>query len=167
MIHLLQFRVSDYPRLISWIDSPELLLQFAGPAFTYPLTAEQLECSCQDINRHCYKAVFAETTKVVGHGEIYLKGTTAWLGRILIGEKALQHQGLGQQLVRALLTLCFDKFGCDLVKLNVFEKNTAAIRCYQACGFTINPEGAFERPYGNTVWKGVQMHVTRQDLPSS
>ncbi|MGA8943289.1 MAG: hypothetical protein WB502_11350 [Thermoactinomyces sp.] len=41
MVKLLPFTEQDIERLINWIDSPDLLLQWAGPAFTYPLDKER------------------------------------------------------------------------------------------------------------------------------
>ena len=37
------FDRTDFPRLISWIESPDFLYQWAGPFFTYPLEDAQLD----------------------------------------------------------------------------------------------------------------------------
>jgi hypothetical protein len=42
MIQLEKFTKDDFDRFISWIDSEEELIQFAGPLFTYPLSHQQL-----------------------------------------------------------------------------------------------------------------------------
>jgi hypothetical protein len=35
MIELQKFTKRDYKRLISWVDTAETLMQFAGPKFTF------------------------------------------------------------------------------------------------------------------------------------
>ncbi len=57
MIALQKFDKTGYERLIRWIDSEDTLMQFAGPAFTFPLTNEQLEKSLKDKNRFAFKVV--------------------------------------------------------------------------------------------------------------
>ena len=43
MITLRPFARSDFDRLIGWVTSPQFLLQWAGPLFTYPLDAAQFD----------------------------------------------------------------------------------------------------------------------------
>ena len=43
MIALRPFARADFARLIAWIPSAEFLLQWAGPAFTFPLDTAQLD----------------------------------------------------------------------------------------------------------------------------
>lgn len=71
MIKLEPFTRTDFNRLISWIDSEEFLIQFAGPIFTFPLTTEQLELYITDKNRFPFKVIKPETGVVIGHSEIY------------------------------------------------------------------------------------------------
>jgi hypothetical protein len=49
MIELQNFGEEDFDRLISWIKDEDEMIQFAGPAFTYPLTREQLLKYASDI----------------------------------------------------------------------------------------------------------------------
>jgi RimJ/RimL family protein N-acetyltransferase len=161
MVSLKPFQKSDYSRLISWVDSAETLLQFAGPAFSFPLTAEQLNDYCSDTARRCFKVLLTDTGQVVGHCEVYFCEKTGWLGRVLIGDTSHRGQGLGRHIVDALLRICFERFECAVVKLNVFYQNKRAIRCYKRCGFTTNPDGAFQRHFGEQLWTGRQMIVSK------
>lgn len=164
MIVLQPFQRNDYARLINWVDDAESLMQFAGPAFTFPLTPAQLDASLADENRHVFKAVDATTNTTVGHAELYLGPHSAFLGRILIGEKEQRGKGLGELIVRELLTLAFLKFKQPKAELNVFVWNTPAIRCYEKLGFVINPTKAFERTLNGKTWKGVNMQLQRQSF---
>ncbi len=51
MVELQYFERSDFQQLINWIDSPEFLLQWGGPNFSFPLTEEQLENYLIDANK--------------------------------------------------------------------------------------------------------------------
>lgn len=66
MIRLEHFGRQDFDSLISWIDSPELLMQWAGTDFKYPLNEEQLNqyikgANEEDSNVYIYKVVSDET----------------------------------------------------------------------------------------------------------
>jgi hypothetical protein len=43
MISLKNFKPDDFDLMISWMDYKELLIQIAGPYFSYPLTHAQLQ----------------------------------------------------------------------------------------------------------------------------
>ena len=100
MIRLEIFEKHDFTRLISWVDSEKLMLQFAGPIFTFPITIEQLDLYIADKNRYPFKAILSETGEVIGHGEAYNSDNmTAKLCRILLGENKYRGKGLGKEIV--------------------------------------------------------------------
>jgi hypothetical protein len=102
MIRLEKFGRDNYGDLISWVDSEETLMQFAGPAFNFPLTPEQLDISLRDKNRIAFRIDSNETNLSLGHSEIYLSEDSAKIGRILIGDVTQRGKGLGQQIVKLL-----------------------------------------------------------------
>ena len=57
MIKLEPFTKIDFNRIISWIESEEDLIQFAGPAFIFPLTEDQLYKYLENQNTNAYKIV--------------------------------------------------------------------------------------------------------------
>jgi RimJ/RimL family protein N-acetyltransferase len=162
MIRLQKFTKSDYDRLILWIDSKETLMQFAGPGFTFPLTSEQLEESLIDKNRYAFTIIDADSGNYIGHSEIFLTGTSASLGRILIGDYQLRGKGLGKEIVLQLLEYSFNTLGQRQVELNVFDWNIGAIRCYEKVGFTINPYKKLERKINGETWIALNMALDKQ-----
>jgi RimJ/RimL family protein N-acetyltransferase len=162
MIRLKKFCQNDYACLISWIDSAETLMQFGGPFFTFPLTAEQLDISLGDPNRISFSVVNTENSLSIGHCEIYLSGGSAKIGRILIGEKEQRGKGLGQQIVGMLLEYIFSTLQQTKVELNVFDWNTSAIKCYEKVGFTINPGKRLERKMKGETWIAINMVIDRE-----
>lgn len=128
----------DYGHLISWIDSPETLMQFAGPVLQYPLTAEQLDELLREENRLCFSVFDIISGECIGHAEIFVKQDAALLCRIIIGNKELRGAGLGQQVVNELLKVAFNTLDKPIAELNVYDWNLGAIRCYEKEGFTFN-----------------------------
>jgi len=158
-IRLEQFGRENYADLVAWVESEEALMQFAGPLLRIPLTAEQLDVSLRDKNRIAFRVVDNETGQGIGHAEIYLSENSAKLGRILIGDQQHRGKGLGQQIVRLLLDFSFTNFDIQMVELNVFDWNTAAIKCYEKVGFTINPGKTIERKLNDKTWIAINMTI--------
>ncbi len=162
MIELKPFEKTDFERLISWVDSKELLIQFAGFVFKYPLTKEQLASYVSDERRHAFKVVNPETNETIGHAEIYLiEPKVALLCRILIGNKEYRGKGLGQQIVRQLIAFSFEKLGVEMAELNVFDWNTSAIKCYEKAGFKINPDKIRTAEVNGVVWTAINMMLQK------
>ena len=160
-VRLGKFGREDYAMLISWVESEEALLQFAGPLFTFPLTPQQLDVSLSDKNRTAFTVIDNETNLPIGHAETYLMENSVKIGRILIGNEAYRNKGLGRQIVELLLAFSFANYDRTTVELNVFDWNTAAIKCYERAGFTINPGKKVERKIKNETWTALNMTISK------
>ncbi|MFL5742601.1 MAG: GNAT family N-acetyltransferase [Flavisolibacter sp.] len=161
MIRLEKCDQSCYDTLISWVDSAEALMQFAGPAFTFPLTKEQLEKSLSDNKRFAFKVVDVGTALPIGQAEIYLSEKSAYLGSILIGNKRLRGKGVGKGIVSQLLAYAFDVLAQTKVELNVFDWNTGAIKCYEKVGLCINPSKRATRKVSGQTWTAINMFIDK------
>jgi len=137
-------------------------MQFAGPAFTFPLNNEQLDKSLSDPNRFAFKAVDLHDMTTVGHGEIYLGLEYANLGRIIIGDPQKKGHGLGYEIVSHLLDYAFDTLGQVKAELNVFDWNLGAIKCYEKAGFSINPHKKAERTVNGQTWIALTMTIDKR-----
>ena len=139
MIRLEKFTENDFEQFISWMDTEKFMYQFGGASFAFPLTVAQLKDYIADKSHRIYRVVDATTERVIGHASIShynVKNKSARLCRILIAKED-RSKGYGQQLIEALLKICFDELALHRVDLGVFEFNKAAIQCYQSCGFRI------------------------------
>ena len=163
MIRIEKFNQFNSEILISWIDTAETLMQFAGPSFFFPLTKDQLEKSLSDKNRYAFQAIELNTQTMIGYGEIYLKKQSAHLGRIIIGEKKERGKGYGQNIVKFLLDYAFKNLNRSKVELNVFEWNTVAINCYKKMGFIFNPENNSIRTVNGKTWVALNMVLEIKD----
>jgi len=161
MIQLEKFDKEFYADLISWVDSEETLMQFAGPAFNFPLTNEQLDKSLSDKNRYAFRVVDTSTNLSIGHSEIYLTNNSAYFGRILIGDKKQRGKGIGQQILNLLLDFTFSNLERTKVELNVFDWNITAIKCYEKVGFVINQDKKLERKINHEIWTAINMTINK------
>ena len=160
MIKLESFTEADIDQLIDWIPSAESLAQWTGPAFHYPLDRGQLIHHLDNAERESptcliFKAVNTQTGQTIGHGELIRIdpiNLSATIARILVGPRKLRGQGIGTHIVRELILIAFEDLSLHRVTLNVFDFNTAAIRCYQKAGFV--PEGCLRQG----VYSGGQYH---------
>ncbi|HSW46409.1 MAG TPA: GNAT family protein [Phycisphaerae bacterium] len=141
-IQLARFARADFGRVIQWIGSPEALHEWAGYRFKYPLTEQQLEAHLEEAERdysqrQIFRAIDADTRLVIGHVELthiwpYLSGRVA---RLLVGSSSLRDQGVGSEVLRALLKHGFETFHFDHIDAGVVIDYTATIRCHEQCGF--------------------------------
>lgn len=162
MIRLDKFEAGDYETLISWVDSAKTLMQFAGPAFTFPLTRDQIASSLNELGRYSFKATEIQSGKMIGYGEIYLKKRNAHLGRIIIGEKEYTDKGYGHALVTRLVEYAFEKLNQSEIELNVFDWNVAAIKCYSKAGFIFDHYKKSERRINGKTWIVLNMVLQKK-----
>lgn len=159
MIRLETFHREDYDRLISWVDTAETLLQFAGPALHFPLTAAQLDANLADPARTAFRVVMDKT--MIGYAELYETAAAVFLGRILIGSSEHRGKGAGLQIVQQLLDHLFSHTDKAQAALNVYDWNTAAIRCYEQAGFRTDPDKKTESSVNGQTWTAIRMTIGR------
>ncbi|PWN58517.1 GNAT family N-acetyltransferase [Chryseobacterium viscerum] len=158
MITLLPFTMEDVPLLISKITDERMLLQFAGPAYHFPLTEQQLETDLSDKNRTLFK-ITDQTGNTMGHAQIFLKEKTFLLGRILIWDENNRGKGYGKKVMQELLKYGFSHFDKETAELNVYDWNTGAIECYRKVGFAFDPDVKSEAKIDQETWISLNMKI--------
>ena len=160
MLQLERFTEGDFALLISWVNSAEALMQFAGPGFSFPLTIEQLASNLGEEKRNCYKVVVSPQRTAIGYCEIVVPDQqTAVLCRILIGEPMNRGKGLGFEIVRQLLRIVFYDLRRTRAELFVFDWNTPAVRCYEKSGFVTGPAKNKTREIAGEKWTALNMSI--------
>ncbi len=142
MIRLQPFTPADFDALIEEIPDARFLMQWAGPQYVFPLTADQLtETLSKTVGKvptFCaFKAVRRSPLATVGHIQlINIDKCTARcvLGRVLIF-KAYRGCGFGRAMVAAAVREAFETLGMNEIELNVFDFNIPALNLYQQLGF--------------------------------
>jgi RimJ/RimL family protein N-acetyltransferase len=146
MIQLAYFEASDFDKLIEWINTEDLLLQWSGGMFNFPLTTDSMEWYLKDVNdmetstAFVYKVIDTDTNKVVGHislGGMSKKNKYARITRVLIGDAESRGKGYCKQMIQAILKIGFEDMGLHRIELGVYDFNKAAIKCYENAGMKI------------------------------
>ena len=170
-IDLRPFERQDFSRLMNWVKSPEFLLQWAGPIFSFPLDEPQLKSYWEKSQgdrptRRIAKGIDLATDEVVGHielDEIDLRNRSARLCRVLVGDPAFRRKGIGVQMARKLLDVGFQQLGLHRIDLVVFDFNEAAIACYERIGFVKEGRLRESRRMGSEYWSLYQMSILEQE----
>lgn len=171
MVELQPFTEADWPTLIGWIDSPEFMMQWGGPAFSYPLDAAQLEpllraAAAKEPEVLLFKAVDSEDRQTVGHIQLLAidrANRSARIGRVLVGPPHLRGRGIGTQMIRALLHIAFARLGLHRIDLYVFDFNYGAIACYEKSGFRRKGVLRDARKVGDAYWSLVEMSILEEE----
>ena len=141
MIQLVPFQQSNFEQLIRMVPDEELLVQFAGSIFSFPLTSQQLDFYLSDPDRIAFAVFTLSENRYIGHAELYKSEHNHYkICRVLIGTPGDRGKGFGSALIDVLCRYAFNNLQAEEVELNVFDWNDAAIHCYQKNGFSFRPE---------------------------
>ncbi|SHI82211.1 Protein N-acetyltransferase, RimJ/RimL family [Clostridium amylolyticum] len=146
IIKLQYLEKEDLKKIVQWNanKSADYLLQWAGPAYTYPLTLKQVEEHYfDDIKRKnsnilAYKIQLIDTNEIVGTielREIDKKNKVGRICRFLIGEENVRGNGIGTLALKEILRIGFTELNFEKITLGVFDFNLGAIKCYENAGF--------------------------------
>jgi len=161
MIELKDFTKEDFDIFKSWITNEDQLFQFAGPIFTFPVTTEQLHAYIEMADKRPMKVILSETNEIIGHCELNFENGHNRLSRILVANKELRGLKIGEKIVREMVNICFEDKDVKEVDLNVFDWNTAAIKCYENVGFTINNNNTDQLEVNGKIWTRLNMVLKR------
>jgi RimJ/RimL family protein N-acetyltransferase len=171
MIELQFFEKEDFQQLLSWIDSQEFLVQWAGTSMDFPLDEQQLEhylsmSNSDSADNLAYKVILVESGEAIGHislGTINRKNGTARMCRVLIGDKSLQGKGIGRLMVLALLKIAFEQLNLHKVSLAVYDFNEAAVNLYKKIGFKTEGFIREASKVGNDHWSYFEMSMLNRE----
>ena len=172
MIRLAYFEKTDFEQLINWISNEELMMNWSGAMFSFPLTHASLSWYLSDVNdienssAFIYKAIDTETNEVVGHislGGVSKKNKSARISRVLVGETANKGKGYCKQMVQAILKIGFEDLKLHRIELGVYDFNTAAISCYKKAGLTIEGTTRDCVLFKDKWWSLVEMSILEEE----
>ena len=162
MIHLEPFSAPYFDSFIGWIDSRELLVTIAGNVFSYPLTADQLQDYLSNKDSYSFAIVDQPGGKAIGHAELLSMGSGIFkIDKLIIGDASQRGKGTGQQVINQLLAYAFTRLNAQMVELNVFDWNTAGIKCYEKCGFTMTQGKSAAFQVGDKNWTALNMTIDK------
>jgi len=136
----------DLNRLISWIKDKEACRLWAGPFVRFPLTLGGLKADIKFSEENTFSMI-NDSGELIGLGQLLEKLN----GRIhmarLIVSPTQRGKGFGYLLCRLLIDEGMKRFGKVNFSLNVYSKNTKAVKLYQKLDF--KPKSAPSDPVGD------------------
>jgi RimJ/RimL family protein N-acetyltransferase len=172
MIRLEYFEPKDFDQLINWINTEELLINWAGSLFSFPLTQSSMEWYLGNTNNPeksdalIYRVVEAASGETIGHislGGISRKNRSARISRVLIGEENNKGKGYCKQMIKAVLKIGFEELQLHKVSLGVYDFNSSALKCYQAAGFTIEGTMRDVLLHKEKWWSLIEMGILEEE----
>lgn len=171
MIRLEHFQKEDFEQLMQWIGNEELLTNWSGNLFSFPLSSRSLDWYIEDTNiineseAFVYKAI-DPSGKTVGHislGGISWKNRSARITRVLIGDTVHRGKGCCQGMITAVLKIAFAELNLHRVSLGVYNNNTAATKCYEKAG--MKTEGLHRDIlwYKEAWWSMIEMSILENE----
>lgn len=145
MIELVPLRKQNYTKLVEYNKDKDadFLRQWAGLGYHYPLTVEQLATRQTLSLQHKKNSDFItyeiilDKTYLIGTVELFhidKKTLRATMGRFLLFDE-YRGKGLGGETLRAVFRIAKNLYGIEELRLNVYEYNVSAQRCYEKAGF--------------------------------
>ncbi len=171
MIRLAHFQQPDFGQLIEWIHDEEILTNWSGNLFRFPLSNRSLAWYIKGANiinesdAFVYKAIDA-TGKTVGHislGGISWKNRSARITRVLIGNTTERGKGCCQGMIKAVLKIAFEELNLHRVSLGVYHDNVPATKCYEKTGFITEGIQRDILWYKETWWSMIEMSILEKE----
>ena len=174
MIKLEIIEKEDLKKLIEWnlSKSADYLLQWAGTAYNYPLTIEQVEnyfmnnVKNDNSNIFVYKILLVDTGEIIGTIELRETDKDNKIGKIcrfLIGDESTRGKGIGTKALKEAIRIGFEDMKFEKIRLVVFDFNHNAIKCYENVGFTKEKFIESARKSSTGSWNLYEMAIARDE----
>ena len=169
MLKLEPFTEEDIKPHLSWLEGTDLefLLQYSGPAYSFPLDQAQLLGDIEKMRASeeflMFKAVEEASGETLGHIQflnIHREAGTATIGRVLVRKERRGH-GFGEEMMRLAIEEAFQELGLSTLELWVYSFNRPAIQCYMKLGFRIAARAIHVFPDSGKRWGRLLMKLDR------
>ncbi|WP_264740891.1 GNAT family N-acetyltransferase [Cytobacillus firmus] len=172
MVKLEPFTEKDFDLLISWISTQELMVQWSGAHFKFPLDHEQLakyisSANLEASSEYIYKVMAND--EIAGHislGRVDRVNETARIGKVFICPAA-RGKGYASEMIHQILNLAFQELKLNRISLGVFDFNLPAIKIYEQAGF--QKEGLLRQTnkVRNDYWNLIEMSILKAEWQAS
>ncbi|MEO5985102.1 MAG: GNAT family protein [Ferruginibacter sp.] len=173
MIRLEYFDKTDFQQLMMWVKDDELLKNWCGSLFSFPLTEMSLNWYIEGSNHagaevFIYKVVETSTNTTIGHislGGISKKNKSARISRVLVSNDK-RGKGYCIMMVSEILKIGFEDLKLHRISLGVYDFNASAIRCYQKAGMIIEGTNRDILNFKGKWWSLVELSILENEWRS-
>lgn len=157
----------DFTFVSTWIADERTHSLWSANRFPYPITPESFHNFLEKIAAEWADSAYVATEnsgQPVGFF-CYSVNTEDNIGflKFVIIDRAKRGKGYGKEMLQLALQYAFQITGAEAVQLNVFDKNTAAKKCYESVGFV---ERAIDKnvfSYQDELWSRCNMISCRRN----
>lgn len=140
-VRLRALAVDDAERNAKWLSDLETARLVRGGGAMPLSIAEEQRWIEQNSGAHkgdaCHFAIDTLDGRHIGvcsYNSVNWRNRTCMVGWF-IGDKDMRGRGYGSDMIKLLLSICFDELDMHKVSLAVFSYNEAAVRLYERLGF--------------------------------
>lgn len=150
----------DFEHIAGWIDNERTHAFWSANTLPYPLTEGELHNYLIDnVDEHGGAYVYVDERDIPAGFFVYTVNGQERLGfvRFIVVDNTARGRGYGSDMLRKLLRFAYEDTGVSKVRLNVFDVNAAAMRCYQKVGFTLMDSTPTSFSFEDEIWKRYMM----------
>ena len=160
------FNELDYEYLKKWINDERVHALWCAGLIDYPLTKENLNLILKkdagEWGGYAYMTQENDGTPVgffcysVNHSD------NAGFLKFVVLDPRLRGKGYGTQMIKLALKYAFDITGVSAVRMNVFDVNAAARKCYEKAGFSMTSIEKDAFRYQEESWGRCSMAAVKE-----
>lgn len=155
----------DYEYVERWLKDERVHSLWCAGRIAYPLEEDALRAFLErDAKERCGCAFVATEDDGTPIGFfVYSTNTKENFGflRFVVLDDRIRGRGYGTQMLKLALQYAFEITGVSSVRINVFDVNTGARKCYAKLGFVETGYDKDAFTYQNESWGRYQMEVAR------
>ncbi|MGN0161768.1 MAG: GNAT family N-acetyltransferase [Lachnospiraceae bacterium] len=140
MLRLRPYKNCDAEKIVSWIRDEVTFYRWSAGRFgEYPMTAKRLNEYYDALKDedHFYEMTAFDESGVVGHMIMRFlddEKKNLKFGFVIVDDSK-RGKGYGRKMLTLALKYAFEILKAEVVKINVYEDNVPAHRCYSSIGF--------------------------------
>ena len=146
----------DYKYLEEWVNDERVHALWCANLIPYPLSKESVNAVLEkDAGKWGGYAYIVQEDDGTPAGffcySVNQVDNSGFL-RFVVLNPRLRGKGYGTQMIKLALKYAYDITGVSSVRINVFDVNTPARKCYEKAGFTLNTVQEAVFTYQDEVW---------------
>jgi RimJ/RimL family protein N-acetyltransferase len=167
---LAYFEKPDFDQLIGWINTEELMYNWSGRMFSFPLTHGSLDWYLDDTNDIDKSDVFIfkvvdHKNNMVGHislGGISKLNKSARISRVFVSHEG-RSKGICTFMVKEVLKFGFGQLNLHRIALGVYTSNISATTCYEKAGLKVEGINRDVFLHNNQYWSMIEMSILEHE----
>ncbi len=141
MLRLRPYKACDAQIITKWLKNEYAFRQWSADRYEkYPITPDDMNLyyDRDKNNEKIWGMTAFDDTGIIGHFTMRFPEGDNFeeirLGFVIVDDK-VRGKGYGREMLSLAIRYAFDFVKVKKISLGVFENNTAAIKCYESCGF--------------------------------